>query len=64
MGKTRILSFRARFVGDKATMQKLEKGGKLESFHNDGPSVFDYAAMAENPEVVRILRAAGEKPQR
>ncbi len=51
---------RAAFMGDTATMQKLEKSGRLNTLHEDDASVLDWAmSVGQKPEIITLLKQAG-----
>jgi ankyrin repeat protein len=60
--QTRRYYGRAQFMGAKAAMKQIEKSGKLNARRQDGMSVLDTAIIGKNPEVIKLLEAAGARP--
>ena len=58
---TRQLYGRAQFSGDTATVEKIRQSGKLNTLHEDGRSVLDWARIGGNAEVIVLLQRAGAK---
>jgi uncharacterized protein len=57
--RTRQEYGRALFVGDKQTAEKIRQSGRLDTLHEDGRSVLDWARIGGHAEVIALLKKAG-----
>lgn len=59
-GKRKLYA-RAAFMGDVKTQKQLEQSGVLNTRHEDGNSVLDWAKASSNKEIVNLLKQAGAR---
>ena len=51
----------AAFMGASSAMAAMQKSGKLDTLHEDGQSVLDFAKMSGNDEILVLLKQAGAR---
>ena len=57
--RTRQMYGRAQFTGDTEGAEKIRRSGKLDTLHEDGRSVLDWARIGGNTEVIALLKKMG-----
>lgn len=57
--KTRQMYGAALFMGDKEGAETIRRSGKLDTLHEDGRSVLDWARILGHSEVIALLKKAG-----